>query len=145
MSQRELCFLHFFIIPKLNPEISKLNVRPHNTYILGHGSKLGNTIFFITGMKTKCRPNTNYANDIAKVPAKGREYAEADKLSKLKSKPKIAKKRKLVPAKGLERAEDDSESEFELENESDKEDALNYLAEQSHLPEETAGENVLSS
>ena len=51
----------------------------------------------------------------------------------------------MVPAKGLERAEDDSESEFELENELDKEDALNYLAEQSHLPEETAGENVLSS
>lgn len=69
---------------------------------------------------------------------------KAEKVSKTETAPKVIKKRtqtKSVPAKGLE-VDDDDESEFDLENELDEEDALNELAEKSNPIEPTTEEDV---
>ena len=67
--------------------------------------------------------------------------------SKQISAPKIVKKStqsKTIPAKGLEANEDDSESDPDLENEVDEENALNQLSEQHDQQTQSEDEDVTS-
>ena len=96
-------------------------------------------------MKTKGTDLDILVLKIAALSPKSRKTAKTGRVSKPKTAEKVLKKRsttKSIPAKGLERDDDNDESEFDLENELDEEDALNELAENSHPPEKSTEEDV---
>jgi hypothetical protein len=101
-------------------------------------------------MKTRCTFHYEESLTEAVSASKPSKSAKVQRVSKTKSTSKPAPKAthiKPVPAKGLELDNDDEEEEDEsgLENELEKENALNELAEQSHDPNGNTDENVTLS
>lgn len=96
-------------------------------------------------MKSKSTILYKYKLTIAGLATKPGKTTKTGRVSKPKYTEKVIKKRTFaesVPAKGLEQEDDDDESELDLGNELEEEDALNELAEKSHPPDQPTEEDV---